>query len=167
VIAGWSWEAGKVELALEPGAAAMVPTQRTDQLVDLGRVFGTGGQPPHPAKPAGCLQVPAGLRLRPRGPSIPDLLIAATAEKAALTVLAADKDLDLIAAVTGQPGGPVDAVERPAWYVPDLQRRALAASARSVNAAKSRARAVGSPTSVGPVVVACRGRAAMSILLPG
>ena len=38
-----------------------------------------------------------------RAPSIPDLLIAATAEKAGLTVLAADKDFDLIAAVTGQP----------------------------------------------------------------
>ncbi|MGA3525409.1 PIN domain nuclease [Melissospora conviva] len=38
-----------------------------------------------------------------RAPSIPDLLIAATAEKAGLTVLAVDKDFDLIAAVTGQP----------------------------------------------------------------
>lgn len=38
-----------------------------------------------------------------RAPSIPDLLIAATAEKAGLTVLAADKDFNLIADVTGQP----------------------------------------------------------------
>jgi predicted nucleic acid-binding protein len=38
-----------------------------------------------------------------RAPSIPDLLIAATAEKAGLTVLAADKDFNLIAAITGQP----------------------------------------------------------------
>lgn len=37
-----------------------------------------------------------------RAPSIPDLLIAATAEKAGLTVLAVDKDFDLIARVTGQ-----------------------------------------------------------------
>ncbi len=37
-----------------------------------------------------------------RAPSIPDLLICATAEKAGLTVLAADKDFTLIAAVTGQ-----------------------------------------------------------------
>jgi predicted nucleic acid-binding protein len=37
-----------------------------------------------------------------RAPSIPDLLIAATAEKAGLTVLAADKDFTLIAAITGQ-----------------------------------------------------------------
>ena len=38
-----------------------------------------------------------------RAPSIPDLLIAATAEKAGLTVLAVDKDFSLIADVTGQP----------------------------------------------------------------
>jgi predicted nucleic acid-binding protein len=37
-----------------------------------------------------------------RAPSIPDLLVAATAEKAALTVLAVEKDFELIAAVTGQ-----------------------------------------------------------------
>jgi predicted nucleic acid-binding protein len=42
-------------------------------------------------------------RGRHRAPSIPDLLIAATAEKAGLTVLAVDKDFDLIAAITGQP----------------------------------------------------------------
>lgn len=38
-----------------------------------------------------------------RGPSIPDLLIAATAEAARLTVLHADKDFDLIAEITRQP----------------------------------------------------------------
>lgn len=38
-----------------------------------------------------------------RAPSIPDLLIAATAEKTGLTVLAVDKDFDLISEVTGQP----------------------------------------------------------------
>jgi predicted nucleic acid-binding protein len=38
-----------------------------------------------------------------RAPSIPDLLIAATAELAGLTVLYCGKDFDLIAAVTGQP----------------------------------------------------------------
>jgi predicted nucleic acid-binding protein len=38
-----------------------------------------------------------------RAPSIPDLLIAATAEKTGLTVLAADKDFSLIATITGQP----------------------------------------------------------------
>lgn len=37
-----------------------------------------------------------------RGPSIPDLLIAATAELAGLTVLHVDKDFDTIASVTGQ-----------------------------------------------------------------
>jgi predicted nucleic acid-binding protein len=34
---------------------------------------------------------------------IPDLIIAATAELAGLTVLHMDKDFDLIAGVTGQP----------------------------------------------------------------
>jgi predicted nucleic acid-binding protein len=37
-----------------------------------------------------------------RAASVPDLLIAATAELAKLTVLHVDKDFDLIAAVTGQ-----------------------------------------------------------------
>lgn len=38
-----------------------------------------------------------------RAPSIPDLLVAATAEKAGLTILAVDKDFDLIAGITDQP----------------------------------------------------------------
>jgi predicted nucleic acid-binding protein len=38
-----------------------------------------------------------------RAPSIPDLIIAATAELAGLTVLHADKDFEVIAQVTGQP----------------------------------------------------------------
>ena len=38
-----------------------------------------------------------------RAPSIPDLLIAATAELAGLTVLSLDKDFDLIAEISGQP----------------------------------------------------------------
>ena len=38
-----------------------------------------------------------------RAPAIPDLLVAATAEVAGLTVLALDKDFDLIASITGQP----------------------------------------------------------------
>ncbi|WP_250280623.1 MULTISPECIES: PIN domain nuclease [unclassified Frankia] len=38
-----------------------------------------------------------------RAPSVPDLLIAATAELAGLVVLHVDKDFELIAAVTGQP----------------------------------------------------------------
>lgn len=38
-----------------------------------------------------------------RAPSIPDLFIAATAEKAGLTVLAVDKDSELTAEITGQP----------------------------------------------------------------
>lgn len=38
-----------------------------------------------------------------RAPSVPDLIIAATAELAELTVLHVDKDFELIADVTGQP----------------------------------------------------------------
>ena len=38
-----------------------------------------------------------------RAPSVPDLIVAATAELAGLTVLHLDKDFDLIAEVTGQP----------------------------------------------------------------
>lgn len=40
---------------------------------------------------------------RHRAPSVPDLLIAAAAELAGLTVLHLDKDFELIAEVTGQP----------------------------------------------------------------
>jgi len=38
-----------------------------------------------------------------RAPSIPDLIIAATAELAGLTVLHLDKDFEIIASITGQP----------------------------------------------------------------
>jgi predicted nucleic acid-binding protein len=38
-----------------------------------------------------------------RAPSIPDLLIGATAELAELTVLHLDKDFELIATISGQP----------------------------------------------------------------
>lgn len=38
-----------------------------------------------------------------RAPAVPDLLVAAVAELAGLTVLHLDKDFELIAAMTGQP----------------------------------------------------------------
>lgn len=38
-----------------------------------------------------------------RGPSIPDLIIAATAELSGLTILHVDKDFDTVTAITGQP----------------------------------------------------------------
>ena len=38
-----------------------------------------------------------------RAPGIPDLMVAATAERAGLTVLHLDMDFDLIAGITGQP----------------------------------------------------------------
>jgi|SRR5271166_323568 len=42
-----------------------------------------------------------------RAPSIPDLLVAATAEVSDLTLLALGKDFELIAQVTGQPVEPL------------------------------------------------------------
>jgi predicted nucleic acid-binding protein len=52
-----------------------------------------------------ALQIQSALadRGQHRAPSIPDLLIAATAELAELTVLHRDKDFELIAEITGQP----------------------------------------------------------------
>ena len=49
------------------------------------------------------VQVALGERGQHRAASIPDLLIAATAELAQLTVLHDDKDFELIAEITGQP----------------------------------------------------------------
>jgi len=49
------------------------------------------------------LQLMLAERGQHRAPSIPDLLIAATAELAELTVLHVDKDFELIADITGQP----------------------------------------------------------------
>jgi predicted nucleic acid-binding protein len=71
-------------------------------------------QPPLSAMPVECLtpaiedravQVQAALADRGphRAPSVPDLIIAATAELAGLTVLHLDQDFELIAEVTAQP----------------------------------------------------------------
>jgi predicted nucleic acid-binding protein len=48
-------------------------------------------------------QLALAARGKHRAPSIPDLIIAATAELAGLTVLHVDKDFELIATITGQP----------------------------------------------------------------
>jgi predicted nucleic acid-binding protein len=53
------------------------------------------------ARAVGVLRMLA-KRGRHRAPSVPDLLIAAVAEQARLTVLHVDKDFELIAEVTGQ-----------------------------------------------------------------
>ena len=77
---------------------------------DARSVFGT---PPIPKMPVECLtpaiedralevQLLLADRGRHRAPSIPDLLIAATAELAGLTALHLDKDFELIAELTGQ-----------------------------------------------------------------
>lgn len=49
------------------------------------------------------VQVILAARGHHRGPSIPDLLIAATAELAGLTILHLDRDFETIAEFTGQP----------------------------------------------------------------
>ena len=49
------------------------------------------------------VQVALAARGQHRAPSIPDLLVASTAELAELTVLHIDKNFDLIAELTGQP----------------------------------------------------------------
>lgn len=58
-----------------------------------------------PAMEDRAVEVQAALaeRGQHRAPSIPDLLVAAAAEMAQLTVLHVDKDYDLIAEITGQP----------------------------------------------------------------
>lgn len=50
-----------------------------------------------------AVQAQLAARGQHRAPSIPDLLVAATAELAGLVVLHLDKDFELIADVTGQP----------------------------------------------------------------
>jgi predicted nucleic acid-binding protein len=49
------------------------------------------------------LQLALAERGHHRAPSIPDLLIAATAELAGLTIVHLDKDFELLAELTGQP----------------------------------------------------------------
>ncbi|MGL5859192.1 MAG: PIN domain nuclease [Angustibacter sp.] len=49
------------------------------------------------------VQTALAVRGRHRAPSVPDLIVAATAELSGLTVLHLDKDFELIARVTGQP----------------------------------------------------------------
>jgi hypothetical protein len=63
------------------------------------------GGVPDPAIQDGAVEVPALLadRGQHRAPSIPDLIIAATADLAGLTVLHLHKDFDIIAQITGQP----------------------------------------------------------------
>src|SRR5258707_1012021 len=80
-----------------------------------GTELGTGlRQPPLSAMPAEYLTPAIEARAvevltlladrgRHRAPSIPDLIIAATAELAGLIVLHLDKDFEVIADITGQP----------------------------------------------------------------
>jgi predicted nucleic acid-binding protein len=81
-----SGEAGRGQFALSP--LALMPIEHLTPAIE-DRAFE--------------VQMLLADRGQHRAPSIPDLLIAATAEKTGLTVLAVDKDFDLIAAVTNQP----------------------------------------------------------------
>ena len=53
--------------------------------------------------PLSALGVDSGCGLTDPAPSVPDLLVAAIAERAGLVVLHQDKDFELIAQITGQP----------------------------------------------------------------
>lgn len=81
----------------------------------VGRACRLGLSPLHPEVVQALASSPTTFRRRPwerqtrladrgqhRGPSVPDLLIAAAAELADLTVLHVDDDFDLIAEITGQ-----------------------------------------------------------------
>jgi len=83
----------------------------TRSLKDFRRIF---SEPPLTSMPlqhltpriedrAVAVQEQLAERGQHRAPAIPDLLIAATAELAQLTVLHLDKDFELIATITGQP----------------------------------------------------------------
>lgn len=80
-----SGEGGRRELASPP--LSLMPLQRVTPAIE-DRAFE--------------VQMLLGDRGQHRAPSIPDLLIAASAEKLGLTVLAVDKDFELIAELTGQ-----------------------------------------------------------------
>jgi len=105
--------AGRVERGLV--RIATVTRLEVGYSARSGPEFRTGlRQPPMSSMPVGYLtpaiedravEILALLadRGQHRAPSIPDLIIAATAELAGLTVLHLDKDFEVIAAVTGQP----------------------------------------------------------------
>ena len=84
----------------------------------------SGSEPPLSAMPveyltpaiedrAGVVQHALARTGHHRAPSIPDLLIAATAELSRLTVLHLDMDFELIAEVTGQPTERLEVADHP------------------------------------------------------
>lgn len=101
-------ERGVVRIAtvtlLEVGYSA----RSADELRDGLREAPVGAMPVEYATPAAeDRAVDVLMQLASRGqhraPSIPDLIIAALAEHAGLTVLHDDKDFELVAQITGQP----------------------------------------------------------------
>ncbi|MFD3594855.1 PIN domain nuclease [Nocardia sp. NPDC058640] len=101
-------ERGMVRVAavtlLETGYSART-AEDLDELLDLPPLVSMPVEYQTPAAEDRALEVlrELALRGRHRAPSIPDLLIAAIAERSKLTVLHADKDFELIADITGQP----------------------------------------------------------------
>lgn len=109
-------DAGSWVKRIERGEVRMSTVTR----LEIGFSFRTGSQarsessaPPLALMPLEYLTpaaedraVDVQLQLADRGqhrtPALPDLLVAAVAEMAGLTVLALDKDFDLIAQITGQ-----------------------------------------------------------------
>ena len=102
---------------LETGYSARSAADRVSSLVPVDAIYADMGEllyrPPLSLMPVEYLTPTAEKRAvevlrhlaelgQHRAPSIPDLLIAAAAETARLTVLHVDKDFDLIAGITGQ-----------------------------------------------------------------
>jgi predicted nucleic acid-binding protein len=88
---------------LEVGHSARSADELERLLADHAAIYPWVEVPAHAWRRAQEVQVALAARGQHRGVGIPDLLIAATAEAARLTVLHYDHDFDLIAAVTGQP----------------------------------------------------------------
>lgn len=92
---------GMVELELLFSARAPADYQRTRSQLHTG--FESLPMPAEVWDRALQLQATLAETSQHRGASLPDLLIAATAERHQVTVVHYDHDYDLIASVTGQP----------------------------------------------------------------
>lgn len=91
--------ATELEVEFSARSTGDYETMRRTMLDHLVEVFMT----PRAERRAREVQVELLRRGQHRAVSIPDLLVAAVAESERLTVLHYDADLDLVAAVTGQP----------------------------------------------------------------
>lgn len=100
-------EAGQVAVCgmveLEILYSARSPADHTRRRQQLRDGFESLPMPDEIWQRALDVQTELATRSAHRGAALPDLLIAATAERHRVTVLHYDEDYDLIAAVTGQP----------------------------------------------------------------